>query len=131
MESLLFAFSIATQTFNLPPGLLSAICFSESRHEPRAINPNDGGSSSLGVCQIKLATARLVGYKGTERDLLYPGTNIYYAAKYLKKQLNRYNGDIPRAVSAYNAGRFNKAPHGGPRNSRYVNTVLSNWAKGH
>lgn len=124
MGSLLIAFTLATQTFNLPPGLISAICFTESTHNVSAINPHDGNSKSIGVCQVKLATARLVGYKGSEKKLLDPALNIYYSAKYLKKQLDRYSGDVPKAVSAYNAGTYRESNQG------YVKKVFTAWAEG-
>lgn len=78
----------------------------------------------MGVCQIKLQTARLVGYTGKEKDLLDPGLNIYYAGKYLKKQLDRYKGDIPKAVSAYNAGTYRTS------NEAYVDKVFTAWMEG-
>lgn len=124
MESLIIAFTLVTQTFNLPPGLMSAVCFAESTHRPSAVNVHDGGSKSLGLCQLKLATARLVGFTGTEKDLLDPGLNIYYSGKYLKRQLSRYGGDIPKAVSAYNAGTYR------PSNKDYVKRVFDHWVEG-
>lgn len=102
---------------------MSSICFVESSHKVDAINPHDGGSTSLGVCQVKLQTAKLVGYRGSEKDLLDPALNIYYSAKYLRKQLDRYKGDIPKAISAYNAGKYRES------NQLYVKKVFNSWAE--
>lgn len=72
---------------------------------------NDGGSPSYGLCQVKLATARHMGFKGKPSDLLKPDINADLAAKYLRYQLNRY-GSMEKALSAYNAGRYIKANAG-------------------
>jgi soluble lytic murein transglycosylase-like protein len=86
--------------------LLSAICFVESSHMPHKINHMDGNSDSLGLCQIKFKTAKWMKFKGTQRELMQPKVNARFAAKYLKYQLNRYNGNIMKAVAAYNAGHY-------------------------
>src|SRR5271163_3988979 len=97
-------FLAATIQHKLPANLLSSICYVESKHNPAAIHHDDGGSDSIGACQLKLKTARWLGFRGTEQDLLNPGLNIHYAGLYLKKQLVRYHGDITKAVIAYNIG---------------------------
>ena len=119
-------FTSFTASHDLPQGLLSALCHVESKHQVSAFVAHDGSSPSYGVCQIKLATARSVGFKGQEKDLMQPSINIKYAAKYLKRQLNRYNGDTRKAVAAYNAGTYfekNKRP----ANFTYVRKVFSAW----
>ncbi len=103
--------------------LLSAICWVESKHDPAAINVVDGGSASYGECQIKLKTARHMGFAGYPSQLLNRETNRKYAGLYLKYQLLRYQGDVVKAVSAYNAGRAS-----GPiRNQPYVTSVMVQW----
>ena len=129
MNELLLIFAMVTQTYSLPPKLLSALCYVESGHKVTAINVNDGGADSLGVCQIKLTTAKLVGYKGTAKELhKSPFLNISFAGKYLKKQLTRYNGDIVQAIAAYNAGRCRFNNKGQIKNRIYVSKVLKAWA---
>lgn len=131
MQSTLIAlFLSVSTTFSLPPGLLSALCFVESNHKVHAVNYDDGGSDSIGVCQIKLHTARLVGFKGTEKQLRRPEVNAYYAGAYLRYQLDRYDGDIRKAVAAYNAGTHRENHRGQTLNRRYVSKVLSAWADG-
>lgn len=122
-------FLSATQSHDLPKGLLSALCFVESHHKPAAFHKDDGNSSSLGLCQIKLTTAKLLGFKGTEKDLMNPKANVEYASKYLKKQLNRYKGDYLKAVSAYNMGTYRENKHGNPINQGYISKVLVAWLK--
>lgn len=121
-------FIAATTANDLPEGLLSSLCYVESRHRVEAVHQDDGSSSSLGVCQIKLNTARLLGFKGTETDLLKTGVNIKYAAKYLGKQYRRYDGDVIKAVAAYNAGSY-RHKNGMPINNQYVKKVLTLWLK--
>jgi len=121
-------FVSASSTFTLPQGLLSSLCYVESRHRPSAYNKTDGSSPSLGICQIKLETAKTLGYSGTAKGLMKPATNVYYAAKYLKKQLVRYKHDIQKAIAAYNAGTYFPDAKGQPKNKQYVRKVLLAWA---
>jgi len=114
-------FLVTTMKLQLPVGLLSSICFIETNHNPHAMHYNDGSSNSVGICQIKLIAARQVGYKGTELDLLDPNTNILYAGKYLKYQLRRYNGNVTKAVVAYNKG------HAGGTQTAYQLKVFKQW----
>jgi soluble lytic murein transglycosylase-like protein len=100
---LLTIFTAVTLQLNLPPNLLSSICWIESRHKVNAVHKDDGGESSLGVCQIKYSTAKWLGFKGKQKELMNPKINIYYAGLYLKYNLKRYN-NISRAVVAYNRG---------------------------
>jgi soluble lytic murein transglycosylase-like protein len=126
-ETLFLIFAAVTSQLQLPDGLLSAVCMVESNHNPKAIHYNDGKGHSLGVCQIKYETAKLVGYKGTAEALRGPKTNALYAGKYLRYQLIRYDGDIVKALAAYNAGKFNPTKSGIPRNLKYVKKVFSVW----
>lgn len=115
--TLALTLAIAGQTFDLPKGLLSGLCFVESSHQAFAIHREDGIGDSIGLCQVKLATARWLGYTGDARGLLVASVNAHYAAKYLRYQLNRYHGNIEDAVSAYNAG------HATYSNRSYVDKV--------
>lgn len=128
MLALLFV--TASQTQGLPPGLLSALCFVESSHRVSAINIDDRGSPSLGVCQIKYETAKMLGYKGDAKGLQNdPTRNVHYASKYLAKQVKRYGGDYRKAVAAFNAGKYNEAPDGQPMNRKYVGKVFKAWSE--
>lgn len=111
--------------FGIPPALLVALCGVESGHRS-VTNHQDGGSPSLGVCQIKEATARMAGFSGTSQDLLKPEVNAFYAAGYLHYQLTRY-GTICRAIAAYNSGSL-RLKAGRIRNRNYVRQVLATWA---
>lgn len=112
--------SIAVAAFleGLDQKALSALCFVESSHNPKAINPDDGSTPSIGLCQVKYRTAQWLGFTGEAHDLKDPFINAMYAAKYLRYQLDRYN-DFERALAAYNAGHSKYPGY----NQRYVNKV--------
>lgn len=126
VTALAMMFLTATQEFNLPEGMLSAICYVESGHRIHARHDDDGGSPSLGICEIKITTATMLGFTGTEKQLMRPKTNIHYAAKYLAYQIKRYK-DPMAAISAYNMGTYKEGENGFPRNQKYVNKVFSAW----
>jgi hypothetical protein len=117
-------FIVVSTTFHLPPGLLSALCFTESSHEATTIVLNDGHSHSYGICQIKLETARDMGYEGTAAELMQPKTNIYYAAKYLANRVKAHSGDLTRGVCAYNTGSCHSPSSSG---ISYVRRVFKAW----
>lgn len=121
---------VAAKEFNLDVALLYAICTKESKCRINAINLDDARKAlklqgkkeaSTGLFQIKLNTAKMLGFKGTVKDLMKPKVNTWYAAKYLRHLYNRY-GSTTKAISAYNAGRFINA------NKKYVDDVLKNYA---
>lgn len=120
-------FASISATLDLPPGLLEAVCYVESKHTATAFVSNDGGSPSHGMCQIKMPTAQLVGFKGDTKKLMVPKTNIFYSGKYLHHQLVRYHGDVFKAVSAYNAGTARLNKRGLPMNRHYVEKVFAAW----
>lgn len=129
--TLVLLFSSVTIKFDLPKGLISGLCFVESSHIIHALNIDDGKSPSLGVCQIKYQTAKLMGYKGSQTELMNPSNNVYFAAKYLKYQITRYKGDIRKAVAAYNAGSYKKSTVyiNSAVNHKYVEKVFLAWAE--
>lgn len=114
---------MAAASVQVPFELLRAICTVESGLKPEAVNQIDGPSASHGLCQVKYATAKLVGYKGDIKGLYKPLINALYAAKYLKKQLTRYKGDWIKATSAYNAGKSRTS------NMHYVGKVFKHLIK--
>lgn len=120
--SLALIFESLTKEFKLPDGLLSSICYIESHHNPNAVHHDDGRSDSLGLCQIKLETAKWLGFKGTKQQLMNPKTNAYYAGKYLKRNISRYQGDVTKAIIAYNQGSAKNLT-----STKYSRKVISKW----
>ncbi len=101
----------AGKAMGVPAAILVAICTQESGLK-NTTNINDGGSPSHGVCQIKLGTAQLlkdkykISKKVNAETLKDPVKNAYWAALYLKFQLQRYDDNLCMAVPAYNSGTF-------------------------
>jgi soluble lytic murein transglycosylase-like protein len=110
-----------TLHFNLPHGLLESICYTESKFNVNAVHHDDGDSDSLGLCQVKLKTARFMGFKGNAKKLMNPQINSYYAAKYLKYQISRYHS-VRKAVIAYNMGSTK-----GLTTTKYQTRVFKYW----
>jgi soluble lytic murein transglycosylase-like protein len=127
MEMLALLFTATSVLFDLPEGLLSAVCYVESSHRVAAMHLDDGGSNSVGVCQVKLTTAKMLGFRGTEKGLRVPEANVLIAAQYLRSQLDRYDGDVGKAVGAYNAGTYRLGRDGRPINRRYIHKVMRAW----
>ena len=69
-------------------------------------NPRVVSAGNYGLMQIKLATARSMGYTGNAAGLLDADTNMTYAVKYLAGAYRVANGNTNRAVHYYAAGYY-------------------------
>ncbi|NLG68758.1 MAG: lytic transglycosylase domain-containing protein [Firmicutes bacterium] len=90
----------------LDPWLVAAVVRVESNFRPLATSPR----GARGLMQLLPETARWVsGRMGEERffeDLLYdPETNVRLGTWYLADLLREFDGRLPVALAAYNAGR--------------------------
>ena len=83
----------------LPPSLVHRVIMRESRYNPRAVS-----KGNYGMMQIRLGTARAMGYTGSAAGLLDPNTNMTYAVKYLAGAYRAAGGNADRAVSLYASG---------------------------
>jgi hypothetical protein len=110
----------AAKSVKISSVVLVAICTHETGLN-NVVVPYDGGSASIGICQVKYETAQMLGYDGKPSGLMNPKINARYAALYLKYQYERYQNWC-MAVAAFNAGRFNESRKepGHPRNIKYV-----------
>jgi soluble lytic murein transglycosylase-like protein len=86
----------------VPPAMVHRIIMRESRYNPGA----RGRGGALGMMQIKLATARGVGYTGTAEGLLDAETNLTYGVKYLAGAYRAANGHADRTVGYYAGGYY-------------------------
>lgn len=121
---------LAAKKAGISGALLLAICSHESQLENVAVM-NDGNSTSYGICQVKLATAQQMGFRGIPETLMIPKENAKWAALYLKYQLKRYHGNVCRATAAYNSGTFreNEYHPGMPKNIHYLRCVMKKLPK--
>lgn len=117
-------FLLASMQYGLPDGLLSSLCYVESHHNITAVHKDDGKGNSVGICQIKLPTAKMLGFRGTEKQLMDPQVNIEYAAKYLRHQIDRYHGNIKYGIISYNTGSRKSLT-----TSKYYAKVYKQWSK--
>jgi soluble lytic murein transglycosylase-like protein len=108
--------------YQLPPRLLQALVWQESRFNPIAISP----AGAAGLAQLMPATARELGVTNRHD----PAQNIDGGARYLRQMLDRF-GAIHLALAAYNAGPGAVSRAGGiPRNREtpgYVRSVIQRW----
>lgn len=90
------------QANGVPEALVHRVIVRESRYRPGVV----GRGGTIGLMQIKLATARGLGYTGDAAGLRDPNTNLTYAVKYLAGAYRAANGDANRAVSYYAGGYY-------------------------
>lgn len=81
--------------YDLSPLLLEAVVWQESRWNPQAVSP----AGARGLAQLMPATGRQLGV-----DWRDPAANLEGGARYLRQQLDRFGGDVEKALAAYNAG---------------------------
>src|SRR3954468_3170708 len=77
----------------VPVELVHRVIIRESRYRPHVIS-----KGNYGMMQIKLATARGLGYTGNAQGLLDANTNLTYAVKYLAGAYRAAKGNHNLAV---------------------------------
>lgn len=81
--------------YDLSPALLEAVVWQESRWNDDAVSP----VGAQGLAQLMPGTARMMGVNPQD-----PSANLEGGARYLRLQLDRFDGNIEKALAAYNAG---------------------------
>lgn len=108
--------------YRLPPRLLQALIWAESRFNPMAVSP----AGAAGLAQLMPGTARELGVTNRHD----PAQNIDGGARYLRQMLDRF-GSVHLALAAYNAGPGAVSKAGGiPKNREtpgYVRSILDRW----
>ena len=86
----------------VPEALVHRLVVRESKYNPELI----GHGGTIGLMQIKLATARGVGYTGDADGLRDPETNLTYGVKYLAGAYRAAAGDYDRAIRYFAGGYY-------------------------
>jgi soluble lytic murein transglycosylase len=88
----------------LPQGVLWAVMRQESGFDPDAVSP----AHAVGLMQLLPETARLVADELSvphdDARLSSPSYAIRVGAHFLRKLLDRFHGNLPLAIAAYNGG---------------------------
>jgi soluble lytic murein transglycosylase-like protein len=90
------------QANGVPVVLVHRVILRESRYNASLM----GRGGTIGLMQIKLATARGLGYTGSAEGLRDPDTNLTYAVKYLAGAYRAAGGNHDQAVSYYASGYY-------------------------
>ncbi len=111
------------ERFDLSPALLEAVVWQESRWRADAVSP----AGARGLAQLMPGTARDLGV-----DPDNPLANLEGGARYLREQLDRFDGDLEKALAAYNAGPGRVIRSGGIPRIRetqvYVSSIMGRLA---
>lgn len=101
----------------VPVKIALAVVKVESNFNPRA----RGGAGEVGLMQIKPATARGLGYRGSTKKLYNPSVNLEWGMRYLAGAHKRASGDVCGTILRYNAGHYAKRMN--PVSRRYCQKV--------
>jgi soluble lytic murein transglycosylase-like protein len=109
--------------YDLSPALIEAVVWQESRWQAAARSP----VGARGLAQLMPGTAQQLGVNADD-----PMANLEGGARYLREQLDRFDGDLEKALAAYNAGPSRVAQADGVPNIRetqqYVASVIGRLA---
>jgi soluble lytic murein transglycosylase-like protein len=90
---------------HVPTALVHRVIQRESKYHPELV----GHGGTIGLMQIKVETARALGYAGDARGLHGPDTNLAYGVKYLAGAYRAAEGNHDRAVRYFAAGYYDAA----------------------
>ncbi|MBU0514047.1 MAG: lytic transglycosylase domain-containing protein [Proteobacteria bacterium] len=115
----------ASQKYGVDPSLVKAVVQAESNFDPGATSH----VGAMGLMQLMPGTASELGVS----DAYDARQNVLGGTRYLKRLLVRYNGDVRRALAAYNWGPGNVDRKGITRlpseTRTYIKRVIGNWDK--
>jgi soluble lytic murein transglycosylase-like protein len=113
----------AAQRHGLDPNLVLAVVAVESGFQPDAVSHK----GAQGLMQLMPGTAKDLGVT----DAMDPAQNLDGGTRYLRMLIAKYNGDVGRALAAYNAGPEAVKRHGGVPPYRethhYIDRVLKRY----
>jgi hypothetical protein len=119
------AISLAAERHKVDGLLLAAMVATESGFTPRAVSPR----GALGLMQVTPEIGEAYG----AQDLFDPYVNVDVGSRYLHSLLKDFDGDLERALAAYNAGpaavaRYRGVPPYAETRS-YVREVMERYAE--
>lgn len=110
----------ASNRYGVPDRLVTAVIRAESGFNPRAVSRK----GAQGLMQLMPATASNLGV----RNSFDPRENIHGGVRHLRGLIDRFPGNLPLAIAAYNAGEKAVLTYGGippyPETQDYVGKVL-------
>ena len=114
--------------YGVEKNVVDAVIFAESSGR---VNIDGDDGKSFGLMQVQYETSRDLGFRGTEKQLLYPYYNLKYGIKYIVQCLEWSKGDVCVAIDMYNRGIKNVRdyPYKGKwENHRHLKKIV-NWFK--
>lgn len=109
-------------------GVDEALVQSVIKVESNYDSTSTSSRGAMGLMQLMPGTARDMGVQNPYD----PVENIRAGVRYLKMLLNRYEGNVPRALAAYNWGMGNleqKSSQMPAETIRYVDKVMRHYEK--
>jgi len=88
----------------VPESLIRRVIHIESKGNPRVVS-----KGNYGLMQIRLGTAKAMGYSGDADGLLDADTNMTYAVRYLAGALRAADGNHEQAIRNYQRGYYDRA----------------------
>lgn len=112
------------KSYGVPASLAKAVVRIESGYRPNA----RGKAGEIGLMQVKLSTARGMGYKGSAKGLYNPDTNLRYGIKYLAMAHKLGGKSTCGTILRYNAGHGAKRMN--PVSAAYCSKVKQVMSRG-